>query len=200
MDFMAGSIKLWEVCDGARIARDQLGARSNLLKRLQFGLCLQFRRLVTLFVSAGTLKQWDTRTGRQLRGADLNHGKNFAAAYFSADARLLATMSQTRSSLAVWDVGSGRKLQELKLDIDNGERLLAFAISPDGRMLATNIESNKGARQIGHFDVARCDQRTCYSDDQNLGAEEGCRRCLIHRRSAPSGSLLTVARWPSLFQ
>src|SRR5262249_35031456 len=88
------------------------------------------------------------RSGRQLRGAELNSGKNYALAYFSADARLLVTMSQAMSSLTVWDAGSGRKLQDLKADIDNGEHLLAFAISPDGRTLATNTESDKGAGRL----------------------------------------------------
>ncbi|MGH9755659.1 MAG: hypothetical protein ACREA2_22995, partial [Blastocatellia bacterium] len=53
-----------------------------------------------------------------------------------------------RSSLAVWDVGSGRKLQELKLDSDNGGRLHAIGLSPDGRTLASNIESDRGNAEL----------------------------------------------------
>ena len=61
------------------------------------------------------------------------------------------TMTQAMSSLDVWDAGSRRELQELEVDIDNGERLLAFAIGPDGPTVATNTESNKRA---GRFDAS----------------------------------------------
>ena len=144
MDFMAGSIKLWEVASGRELCAINMGARAAATYAINSAFAFSSDGSSLFSVSAGTLKQWDTRSGRQLRAADLNQGKDFGSAYFSADVRLLATMTEARSSLAVWDVGSGRKLQELKLDTDNGDRLLAFALSPDGRTLATDIESNTG--------------------------------------------------------
>src|SRR5262249_5253904 len=121
-------------------------------------------------VSSGILKKWDTRTGRQIGAADLSSGKDFGHAYFSDDARLLATATLSGSLLAVWDVASGRKLHEFKLeghdpeesqpqaaktrsktvkrDSANYEWLLAFALSPDGRTLATDINlDTESARQ-----------------------------------------------------
>jgi WD40 repeat protein len=47
----------------------------------------------------------------------------------------------------MWDVVSGRKLQELKLDGENGGQLVAFALSHDGQTLATNIKSDSGNRR-----------------------------------------------------
>ncbi|MGH9767353.1 MAG: caspase family protein [Blastocatellia bacterium] len=144
MDFMAGSIKLWEVASGRELCAINLGARAAATYAINSAFAFSSDGASLFSVSAGTLKQWDTRSGRQLRAADLNQGKDFGLTYFSADGRLLATTTEARSSLALWDVGSGRKLQELKVDSDNGERILAFALSADGRTLATDIESNTG--------------------------------------------------------
>jgi WD40 repeat protein/uncharacterized caspase-like protein len=144
MDFMAGSIKLWEVVSWRELIAINLGARAASTYAINSAFAFSSDSSSLFSVSAGTLKQWDTRTGRHIRSADLNQGKDFGLVFFSADARLLATTTEARSSLAVWDVGSGRKLQELKLDGDNGEQLVAFALSPDGRTLATNIKSDRG--------------------------------------------------------
>jgi WD40 repeat protein len=143
MDIMAGSIKLWEVASWRELIAINLGARAASTYAINSAFAFSLDSSSLFSVSAGTLKQWDTRTGRQIRSADLNQGKDFGLAFFSADARLLATTTEARSSLSVWDVGSGRKLQELKLDGDNGEQLLAFALSPDGRTLATNIKTDR---------------------------------------------------------
>src|SRR5215467_5514799 len=148
MDFMAGSIKLWELATWRELFVINPGARSAFTNAVTSAFAFNSDGSSLFSVSAGMLKQWDTRSGRQLRAADLNQGKDFGSAYFSADARLLATTTEAKSSLAVWDVGSGRKLQELKLDSDHGEQLVAFALSLDGRTLATNVESGSGDRRL----------------------------------------------------
>ena len=148
MDFMAGSIKLWEIASGRELCAINLGARAAATYAINSAFAFNSDGSSLFSVSAGTLKQWDTRSGRQLRAADLNQGKDFGSAYFSADGRLLTTMTEARSSLALWDVGSGRKLQELKLDSDNGDQLLAYSLSPDGRTLATNIESSPRGERL----------------------------------------------------
>jgi WD40 repeat protein/uncharacterized caspase-like protein len=148
MDWMAGSIKLWEIASGRELCAINLGARAAATYAINSAFAFSSDGSSLFSVSAGTLKQWDTRSGRQLRAADLNQGKDFGLVYFSADARLLATTTEARSSLAVWDVGSGRKLQELKLDSENSDHLVAFALSADGRTLATNIESDPGRTRL----------------------------------------------------
>lgn len=148
MDFMGGAIKLWEVASGRELLAINLGARAAATNAINSAFVFSADGASLFSVSAGTLKQWDTRTGRQIRSADLNQGKDFGLADFTADGRLLATTTEARSSLAVWDVATGRKLQELKLEANNGEQLLAFALSYDGRTLATNIESDAGAARM----------------------------------------------------
>ncbi|MGE0130210.1 MAG: caspase family protein [Blastocatellales bacterium] len=148
MDFMGGAIKLWEVASGRELCAINLGVRAAATYAVNSAFVFSSDGSSLFTVSAGLLKQWDARTGRQLRSTDLNQGKDFGLAYFTAAARMLATITEARSSLAVWDVGSGRKLQELKIDSDNGEQFLAFALSPDGRTLATNIESDAGGARL----------------------------------------------------
>jgi WD40 repeat protein/uncharacterized caspase-like protein len=144
MDFMASSIKLWEVASWRELIAINLGARAATTYAINSAFAFSSDSSSLYSVSAGTLKQWDTRTGRQIRSSDLNQGKDFGLVCFSADARLLAaTTSVTGSTLSLWDVGSGQKIQELKLERDDRERLVAFALSPDGRTLATNIKSDQ---------------------------------------------------------
>ena len=152
MDFMAGSIKLWEVSTGRELFTINLGTRNLTASGVNSPFVFSPDGSSLFSVSAGTLKQWDTRSGRRIRSVDLTYGDDFGSAYFSADARRLATMPVSQSSLAVWDVRSGRKLQELKLGARDGEflmrdKFLAFALSPDGRTLATDVGSIKGAER-----------------------------------------------------
>src|SRR5262245_5659099 len=149
MDFTAGSIKLWDIATWRELYLINLGARAALTYAINSTFAFNSDGSSLFSVSAGTLKQWDTRTGRLLRAADLNQGKDFGLVCFSADARRLATTTDTRSSLSVWDAASGRKIQELRLEINNGEYLLAFALSPDGRTLAMNKEAEVGGGRRG---------------------------------------------------
>src|SRR4030095_14354716 len=89
MDFMAGSIKLWEVASGRELCAINLGARAAATYAMNSAFAFSSDGASLFSVSAGTLKQWDTRSGRQLRTADLNQGKDFGSAYFSADGRAL---------------------------------------------------------------------------------------------------------------
>src|SRR5262249_883353 len=116
MDFMAGSIKLWELATWRELFVINPGARSAFTNAVTSAFAFNSDGSSLFSVSAGTLKQWDTRTGRQLRSVDLNRGQDFGLVYFTNDARLLATTTMTKSLLAVWDVSSGRKLQELTID------------------------------------------------------------------------------------
>jgi WD40 repeat protein len=144
MDFIAGSIKLWEVSTWRELFLINLGTRSLTASVANSPFVFSPDGSSLFSVSAGTLKQWDMRSGRQIRSVDLARAKDFGSAYFSADARRLATMPASQSSLVVWDTGSGRKLQELKLGASNGDKFLAFALSPDGRTLVTDVGSIKG--------------------------------------------------------
>ena len=107
MDFMAGSIKLWEVASWRELIAINLGARAASTYAINSAFAFSSDSSSLFSVSAGTLKQWDTRTGRQIRSADLNQGKDFGLVFFSADARLLAA---TTSDDQIFAVRMGRRL------------------------------------------------------------------------------------------
>jgi WD40 repeat protein/uncharacterized caspase-like protein len=142
MDLAAGAIKLWEVSTGRELFVITPGALAISTNAMNSPFVFSPDGSSLFSVSAGKLKQWNTRSGRQIRSVDLNQGKDFYSAHFSADARLLVTTMMVSPSLVVWDVGSGRKLHEFKFDIAIGGRLQAFGISPDGRTLAADVESD----------------------------------------------------------
>ncbi len=142
MDMMGKSIKLWEVSTGRELCAINMGAQTTMTWAINSAFAFSSDSLSLFSVSGGTLRQWDARTGREIRSVDLNQGKSFGSASFSADARVLATLNEKMSLLSVWDVESGRKLQELRQDPNNNERSEAFALSPDGKTLAINLESN----------------------------------------------------------
>ena len=83
MDFMAGSIKLWEVASWRELIAINLGARAASTYAINSAFAFSSDGSSLFSVSAGTLKQWDTRTGRQIRSADLNQGKDFGMVSFS---------------------------------------------------------------------------------------------------------------------
>src|SRR5262249_26506727 len=124
-----------EVATGRELHTIDLGPRALMTHILNSSFAFNSDGSSLFSVRTGTLKEWDTRTGRQIRAADLNQGADFGMVCFSADARLLATTKLTRRSVAVWDVASERMLHELKVGED-----LTFALSPDGRVLAINHE------------------------------------------------------------
>src|SRR5262245_38898529 len=71
MDFLAASIKLWEVSTGRELFLINLGT-GNLTASVANSPFVFSPDGSSLFsVSAGTLKQWDTRSGRRLRSLDL---------------------------------------------------------------------------------------------------------------------------------
>src|SRR5262245_7074643 len=142
MDMLGKSIKLWEVSTGRELCAINMGAQTTMTWAINSAFAFSPDSLSLYSVSGGTLKQSDARTGQEIRSADLNQGKSFGSAYFSADSRVLATVNEKISLLSVWEVESGRKLQELRLDSEKNERPEAFALSPDGRTLAINLESN----------------------------------------------------------
>jgi WD40 repeat protein len=90
-----------------------------------------------------TAKLWDVNSG-QLR-AELSHKGTVWSIDFSPDGKLIATAADNDHSVKVWDVATGKLLNELK------DARYPAAFSPDGRTLATG--GQKGAVLL--WDVQR---------------------------------------------
>ena len=148
--------------------------------------------------SAGTLKQWDTRTGRQLRAADLRSGQEFRPCLFHRRCRF-----SRREGVQIFAGRVGCRLGTKASGIEGGQgqwrTVTGLRYQPRWTDAGDEYRVDDGKCGFGRIDVARRDQWAGYSDDQNLGTEADDDGVSISR-SAPSGSLLMGAPWPSLFR
>src|SRR5262245_63222984 len=74
MDFLAGSIKLWEVMTGRELCAINLGERGAQTYGLNSAFAFNSDGSSLFSVSSGVLKKWDTQTGRQISAIDLSSG------------------------------------------------------------------------------------------------------------------------------
>ncbi|MEP7272575.1 MAG: hypothetical protein ABI882_13810, partial [Acidobacteriota bacterium] len=148
MNIQGGAIKLWEAASGRELTSLNLGARSAITSATNSAFVFTPDGKGLISISAGVLKQWETSTGAEQRSIAINSGQDVGAASFSGDGRTLATTAQTRMSLGVYDVATGKTLQKLDLDINGGQQIHAFALSFDGKTLATSEETREGSTDI----------------------------------------------------
>ncbi len=84
---------------------------------------------------------WRVSTGELL--ATLQHGGTVWSIAFTPDSKLVATGADNDHSVKIWDVATGKLLDELK------DARYPVAFSPDGRTLATG--SRNGAVLLWDF-------------------------------------------------
>jgi WD40 repeat protein len=83
------------------------------------------------FLSAswdGTVRQWETVSGKELRRFDHEGGVNDLA--LSADGKRLVTAGYNDNSVRVWEMASGRELHRFT---EYETHVLGVALSRDGR-------------------------------------------------------------------
>ncbi len=116
--------KLWDLDTGA--LRATLKGHRGRVLRLAFS---RDGRTLATGSDDKTAKLWDVVTG-QLK-ATLGHNGTVWSIDFSPDGKLIATAADNDHSVKVWDVATGKLLDELK------DARYPVAFSPDGRTLAT---------------------------------------------------------------
>lgn len=103
---------------------------------LDYALTADGKR-VTTFDREGSLVEWSTVTGDELRRWNAQHGP-FRFAALSADRKLLAavegTAGETKRNVWLWDVTTGKEIRKIT---DDGETIGGIAFAPDGKALAT---------------------------------------------------------------
>ncbi|HEY7546155.1 MAG TPA: hypothetical protein VID27_14785, partial [Blastocatellia bacterium] len=139
MSLYGGAINLWDVATGRELFVINLGDRDAMSSAFNSAFCFSPDGASLLSFCSGTIKQWETLTGRLIRSTAVK-GNGFAFASFSADARSLVTASQTQQAITIWDASTGAQIQSVGGGLDSATYIHAAALSPDGRVLAAGEE------------------------------------------------------------
>ncbi|MFM9609220.1 WD40 repeat domain-containing protein [Streptomyces niveiscabiei] len=132
------AVKVWDTRTG-RLRGNLPHQPENLVRALRF--TPDGTALVTGYAD-GTLRRWDTATGRP--GATWAfHVPHPTAAAFTSDARTYAAAGEDRT-IRLWDTTTGRLRTTLPHPTDDLVQELRF--SPDGRTLATTSNDSRTVR------------------------------------------------------
>ncbi len=98
------------------------------------------RRLEVLFTGESTLHFYDLQTGKSLPAQAPGHKGGVWGVAGTPDGRLLSFGSD--ATVLTWDVATGKIVGRLAIERDH--TAATFAVSSDGRLLATPSEDNQG--------------------------------------------------------
>jgi WD40 repeat protein len=127
------SVRFWDMDEGRML--DSLSVEGDMARTVAFaraGRLLAVGEWSAPGPSAVSL--WDWRDRRRCRVLD-GHDGGINALAFSADAALLAS-GDSAGVVKLWDVAAGREVASLPA-CPRGTPIVALALSPDGRRLAT---------------------------------------------------------------
>jgi WD40 repeat protein len=138
----------------------------------------------------GTIKLWDTRSGRELRTL-AGHGWGVYKAVFSPDGKQLASASRD-GTVKIWDVATGANKRTLVAD---SLAVKSVAWSPDGKVLASS--GNEGVVKL--WDAASGKELRMLKHAWRDG-QVGLTSCVLF---SPDGKTLAARNWDgtvSLFE
>jgi WD40 repeat protein len=146
------TLRLWRVSDGSLIT-EMKGHTSDLDRALAVRAS---DGMIASGDSTGEIRLWDGSTGQYLRTFG-TQGTNVGVLVYSPDGkRLLSTCGgggcSTKPQI-IWDMASGKRLQQPK---HHDNVVIAAAISPDGRLVATGGGNN---RKVHVWDIATGETR-----------------------------------------
>ncbi|HVF87793.1 MAG TPA: caspase family protein [Pyrinomonadaceae bacterium] len=126
------------------------------------------RLLASMSVFGGTIKLWDTETGRELRTLNLGERSVMTSFMtscfaFSPDGRQLVSFSSGQVKL--WDAQTGRVSRAFMLP--NAKELFSPVISPDARLLAA-VDQNKSTVRLWELQTGRALPALNFKDDEAL--------------------------------
>jgi WD40 repeat protein len=161
MGMTGNAIKLWEVSTGRLLRHLEssipaMGA-SSLTRPFRFSANGQ---MLTAFAD-GKITRWDVESGREVSSTVMPATKDVMTALLSDDGRIVAALT-IKSSLRVWDGSTAQELRPITFaDGENFVTQEAFALSPNGKLVALLTETVKASRrgverktQVSVWDVA----------------------------------------------
>jgi WD40 repeat protein len=130
----------------------------------------------------GTIKLWDTKSGRELRTL-AGHGRGVYKAVFSPDGKQLASASRD-GTVKIWDVTTGSNTRTL---VAESFAVKSVAWSPDGRLLASS--GNDGVVKL--WDAASVKELRALKHAWRQG-RAGLVNCVLF---SPDGKTLAARNW-----
>src|SRR5262245_28351595 len=163
MGASGSTVKIWDTGTGRELLALKLkdGGISNFQIGADFVFSPDGKSIITY--AGGTVRQFETLTGKLIREGSLFEGREYGWAQLSPDGGRLATLSLETNQLRVWDVAAGALLQTQNYQRDNNSddrklvHLNAVAFSPDGRSIALSEdieETMSYGAEITIYDLA----------------------------------------------
>jgi WD40 repeat protein len=131
-----GRVHFWDVKTG----REVRSFRVNDIYLLALALSPNGKTLAVAGESNKAVTLWDLQTGRRLHRL-VGHPQTVYSVHFSPDGKLLASGCMGHE-VRVWDVRSGKQLQNLPHPAGQSNYIHATVFSPDGKTLAVGGTTN----------------------------------------------------------
>lgn len=126
-----GPREIWDETmeeDDRQLLRDQIGPSGHI------AFCTEGKTILSTGTD-GTLRFWETRSGKLARVISLEHSGQIGCVAFSAERELIAVSSEDSDIVGLWDVKTGRLIRRVSTNTQGPTR--AIALAPNGKAIAT---------------------------------------------------------------
>ena len=121
-----GHLKLWDIKTGMEI-KSFIGGHVKDVKSIAFS---PDGRYIVSGDHSGVIKLWDVSAGKEVKNFEAH--REIEGLTFSPDGKHVVSLSGSSDQILIWDISTGMKVRTIE---DND--IASFAISPDGRYIAT---------------------------------------------------------------
>jgi WD40 repeat protein len=147
MGYTGNVVKLWEVSSGRLLRQFESTIPSTAVMSATRPLRFSPDGQTLTMLSGSRITRWQVETGREIGTALLSGGKDVTSAVLSDDARVIVAFT-LNSDIKIWDATTGRELRTIMMaDKENSVAQEAFAVSPNGRLVALLTETTNVSRK-----------------------------------------------------
>jgi WD40 repeat protein len=154
--FRTDEIYLWEVASGRALPQLSAPAATDTKIDPQFSATPMSEYSYVAFAPdgktlasghrMGLIRTWDSSSWKEKKHFRGPLADSFVHLTYPSDSRLLVSWGE---EIRLWDVGSAKQLRHF--GAQSGMRIVAFAISPDGRLAASDSSGMDGGDNVVHL-------------------------------------------------